>query len=516
MMMLTLVDLDVKFLATMTMSLILTPYIIIVIHDFLYCYYLFLKINFFVMTNCIKKMSIIGSPKTPVSDRGYLGKTLDAPAFKTINDPIHGHIRLDKDIMSFIDTPQFQRLRDLKQLGSCYFVYPGASHNRFEHCIGVCHLAGEWIDMFASQQKELMIDEREQKLVRLAGLCHDLGHGPFSHVFDNEFIPRAQKGIDKAQRWCHEDGSLMMLDYLIDDNNIDIEKEDVQFIKDLIKGEEFSDRRFLNQIVANHKNSIDVDKFDYLQRDSVNLGYKSSYDAARLMKFSKVLDDEICFSSKEVYNLYEMFHTRYSLHKQVYTHRVGKAVEYMITDALLEANPVYKISDMIYDREQYVHLTDCILRTIESSREPELQTSRNIIKRLRTRQLYKFVDEILLQPEQLGQVKITEEDVASCSPNGTLRPDDLIIHNLTINYAMKDKNPVDNVRFYRQGNPNPFFIKKEQVSLLIPDRFQESAVRLYVRDEKNAIEAYEAFQKNLKRLKVETLGTPSPFKKTPK
>jgi HD superfamily phosphohydrolase len=247
----------------------------------------------------------------------------------------------------------------------------------------------------------------------------------------------------------------------------------------------------------------------------MNLGYKSSYDATRLMKFSKVLDGDICFSAKEVYNLYEMFHTRYSLHKQVYSHRVGKACEYMITDALLEADPVLKISEMIYDREQYGNLTDSIVRTIESSRDPLLQASRDIIKRLRQRKLYKFVDEILLQPEQFDKVIITEEDIASCSPSGKLRPSDIIIHNLAINYAMKDKNPVDNVRFYQQGNPSPFNIKKEQVSLLIPDTFQEKSVRLYVRDESNAADAHEAFQKNLKRLKVDIMG--SPFKKeTPK
>jgi len=107
---------------------------------------------------------------------------------KWVNDPIHGHIQLDKFILEYVDTTQFQRLRDLKQLGCAYYVFPGASHNRFEHSIGVCHLAGQLTNMLKTSQPELMITSREEKCLKIAGLCHDLGHGPFSHVFDNEFL----------------------------------------------------------------------------------------------------------------------------------------------------------------------------------------------------------------------------------------------------------------------------------------------------------------------------------------
>jgi HD superfamily phosphohydrolase len=117
-----------------------------------------------------------------------------------------------------VDTPQFQRLRDLKQLGSSYYIFPGASHNRFEHSLGVSHLAGSLARRFSTSQGELDMGERDVELISVAGLCHDLGHGPFSHVFDNEFIPAARPGC----LWNHEDMSTKMFQYLVDDNGIDI------------------------------------------------------------------------------------------------------------------------------------------------------------------------------------------------------------------------------------------------------------------------------------------------------
>lgn len=95
--------------------------------------------------------------------------------------------------------------------------------------------------------------------------------------------------------------------------------------------------------MANKKNSVDVDKFDYIERDAYNLGLRSSYDPKRLSVYSRVINNEICYHQKEVYNVYEMFHTRYTLFKQIYNHRVGKSIELMIVDAFMEASKYYLI-----------------------------------------------------------------------------------------------------------------------------------------------------------------------------
>ncbi|XP_018526907.1 deoxynucleoside triphosphate triphosphohydrolase SAMHD1-like [Lates calcarifer] len=120
---------------------------------------------------------------------------IEAEPSKVFNDPIHGHVELHPLLIKIIDTPQFQRLRNIKQLGGTYFVFPGASHNRFEHCIGVGYLAGRLVQALNERQPELLISRRDILCVQIAGLCHDLGHGPFSHMFDGMFIPRARPGV---------------------------------------------------------------------------------------------------------------------------------------------------------------------------------------------------------------------------------------------------------------------------------------------------------------------------------
>ena len=107
---------------------------------------------------------------------------------KQIFDPVHGFISLSPLMIQIIDTMEFQRLRDLKQLGACYFVYPSATHTRFEHSVGVCHLAGKMMTSLRQNQPELQITPRQIELVQIAGLIHDLGHGPFSHIYDNHII----------------------------------------------------------------------------------------------------------------------------------------------------------------------------------------------------------------------------------------------------------------------------------------------------------------------------------------
>ncbi|KAF9116378.1 SAM domain and HD [Mortierella sp. AM989] len=449
---------------------------------------------------------------TPLFDRDVSGVYEgEGPNEKYINDPIHGHVLLDNDCLSCIDTPQFQRLRDLKQLGSAYYVFPGATHNRFEHSIGTSHLAGELIERFRDTQPELEISESDIKCVKLAGLCHDLGHGPFSHVFDNEFIPRAIPG----SKWTHEQGSEMMLEYLVDDNAVDISREELNFIKDLIMGERRGNSQrhaFLFDIVSNKRNSLDVDKYDYIQRDCYNVGFKSSIDCSRLMKMSRVIDDQICWHHKEVYNLYELYHTRFSLFKRVYTHRVGKAIEYMLTDALLAADSIMGISSAIFSGENYLHLTDDIVRQIERSREPGLEESKAILKRIRTRNLYKFVDELLIPREKLGRLtkhNVNSTEIVSCQgPNDHLKEEDVIVEFLKNNYAMKDQNPVDGIKFFSKTNHTvSYHIPKEKVSSLIPSEFQENIIRVFARDPSKVKAVHQSFRRLMSKFYRASDGT---------
>lgn len=403
---------------------------------------------------------------------------------KLVYDAVHGCISLESECVTFVDNPAFQRLRDLVQLGTSSFVYPGATHKRFEHCLGVAHLAGQSIAHIQAKQPGLRITDRDCMLVKIAGLCHDLGHGPFSHAFDGEFLPQA---LGPNCVWKHEHGSIMMLEYIIDDECIDVTREELRMLRKMICGDEGEtksiakeEKPFLYDIVSNSRNSLDVDKFDYLQRDAYHIGF-GGIEFSRLMLNSRVIDDEICFASKEVFNLYEVFHSRHYMHKQVYTHRVSKAVEYMIRDALLEANQVMKIADSIKDPEMYMRMTDSILYAIEYSQDARLSKARDIIARVRRRDLYKMASEAVLSYIPSDQVEPV--DITTCQSGSLLVPDDIIVQCFTIDYSQRNSNPIDSVHFYSSQNRDlKFTIGSEQVSLLLPNKFSESYIRVFCRD----------------------------------
>ncbi|KAI9298613.1 HD phosphohydrolase domain-containing protein [Neoconidiobolus thromboides FSU 785] len=422
-----------------------------------------------------------------------------------ISDPIHGYINLEPYLKDFIDTPQFQRLRNLHQNGNAYMVFPGTSHRRFEHSIGVSHLAGTYIQHLREIQPELDINYYDKKSIKLAGLCHDLGHGPFSHLFDNEFIKRVRPELN----WNHEQASNMMLDYLIDDNNIEIEEGQVKYIKQLILGEDpiLSNQRekgFLFDIVANKRNSMDVDKFDYIQRDCYNLGMKNSFDLDRLISLSRVIENQICYHQKEVYNIYDMFRTRYNLFKKVCANKTCRSMDMMIVDIFLKAEPTLKLSDKIFNPEEYLYLNDNIIEEIEKSKEEELKESRQIIKRIRKRQLYKFVDQIMIPIQYKDKITkdiITPELISNyqSSSEVSINNEDIIVDWFKLNFGKGEKNPVDYVKFYSRHDLNTgHYIPKDNVSAMVPQQFSEISLTIYSKDDKKVKAIQLAFRKLLK------------------
>ena len=152
----------------------------------------------------------------------------------TFFDKIHKNIPVDIILCNIIDTPEFQRLRNIKQLGMGNNVFIGATHTRFEHSIGVAHLCGALISGIKIKQPELHISDRDVILVKVAGLLHDIGHACFSHFFDDFFLKGALEGTDKEQWIKHEYRSEMLLRHMIEKYEFQFTMDEIDFICEMI------------------------------------------------------------------------------------------------------------------------------------------------------------------------------------------------------------------------------------------------------------------------------------------
>jgi deoxynucleoside triphosphate triphosphohydrolase SAMHD1 len=209
--------------------------------------------------------------------------------------------------------------------------------------------------------------------------------------------------------------------------------------------------------------------------------------------------------------LYAQFLTRYHLHRTVYNHRTALALDAMIMDAFQEADPVLEISDAICDAESFLRLSDSLLIRIEHSREANLGSARAIIDRIRRRRLYRFVDETLL-PKGSAR-RVSERDVVSfqdtSSSGVSLRPEDLLIFTVKLNFGRGLTNPVESVYFFKEWEDSePVQVTSDQFSFVLPAVFEERIVRIYLTryfpdrdEERRAMESLKtAFRRCVKSL----------------
>lgn len=272
-----------------------------------------------------------------------------------IRDPVYGFIELNDWERGIVNHPVFQRLRRIRQLGLTDMVYPGAMHTRFEHSLGVMHLATRMFDEIVKRRKDFLKSElsftdggleKDRVLVRISCLLHDVGHAPFSHAAEG-LMPKDASG----KSYKHENYSASAVVYLMKDiiethsfnQNYGIKAQD---IADFLNGSSTLGRTLLWRDILSSQ--LDADRADYLLRDSHHIGVAyGKYDLNRLLVTMTVAIDQetnsptIAIEEGGIHSAEALIVARYMMFTQVYfqhtrrayDHHLALAIKSLLSDA---------------------------------------------------------------------------------------------------------------------------------------------------------------------------------------
>jgi HD superfamily phosphohydrolase len=260
-----------------------------------------------------------------------------------ITDPVHQYIRFSDVERELVDTPVFQRLRRIRQLAGAHLVYPSAQHSRFEHSLGTMHVAGYAGETLLT--KGYLDDEDLVQELRLAALLHDIGHGPFSHLFEEVLEARCKTS--------HEDMGRKIISY---SEVSDIVRKYGYNSSDICKlsfGE--SNVKFFNEIIAG---GLSADSMDYLSRDGFFTGVEyGKIDYHRLISsFEIVSNGHLAINRSALYSFESMLISRYEMFKAVYFHKTVRSAEVMLLHSMTLADEEMGLTDT--SLKNYLDLTD--------------------------------------------------------------------------------------------------------------------------------------------------------------
>ena len=310
-----------------------------------------------------------------------------------IIDPIHDFVRVYDNELKIIDTPIFQRLRRIRQLSGAHLIYPGAQHTRFEHSLGVMHIAS-MAGNALSDKGIISVDDIQN--LRFAGLLHDIGHGPFSHLFE-ELLQKKQHS--------HEDvGKEIILKTAIGDL-ISKAGYDKKFITKLAFGD--SKFQFMNEIISG---ALSADIMDYLLRDGYFTGAEhAKIDHNRLTNSLDVYKNKLALDKSALVNFETMLISRYQMFKAVYFHKTVRAGEVMLLESMDLAEEELNLTSMILD--DYLELYDeVILSKLLNLPEHnyKLKTAKKIATDYQNRNLFKSVFELALTGGAIGKKRLDD------------------------------------------------------------------------------------------------------------
>ncbi len=294
---------------------------------------------------------------------------MEKESVKIIKDPVHNYIKINDNDLEIIDTLLFQRLRNIYHLGTAYLTYPGATHSRFEHSLGVMQLGtSAFLKIFKNSSgfwpKDMELCDKYYKTLRYACLLHDIGHTPFSHVCET-FVEKKMlckeimkyglsfgdakttlRNLESSQP--HE---LLSCSIILSEYNKTLKKQNVDsldvcaLILGQIRVEKNEDRVHYDVLKSILNSPIDVDKLDYLLRDNYVTGATLvSLDRERFIESYTILDNTLSLNGKAISTVANLIRGRESMYMWVYQHH-----KVVFTDTLLKMIIQNLVDDKIID-----------------------------------------------------------------------------------------------------------------------------------------------------------------------
>jgi uncharacterized protein len=339
-----------------------------------------------------------------------------------IRDPIHGYIKITGEERELIDSIFLQRLRRIHQLAGAYLVYPGGVHSRFEHVIGTMHVAGL---MGRSVADRAGLSDDDIQELRIAALLHDVGHGPFSHLFEEVLAEKTDL--------THEDLSQRV----VRESNIgDILRKNghqPSKISQLCVGKSAA-RPFMNQIIAG---GLSADMMDYLLRDTYFTGVEyGKVDIQRVIDSMDVsTDDHLLLERAALYAFEALLIARYEMFKAVYFHRTVRAAELMLAHAMTLADNELRLTDLT-KIDRILRLTDeVVLQQLADldPHAPDLKMAKQLAANYMQRRLVKCVFEKVMQRKDrtvqriFSKKRFRNELAADIAQNAGVKHSDIYI-----------------------------------------------------------------------------------------
>jgi HD superfamily phosphohydrolase len=269
------------------------------------------------------------------------------------------------------------------------------------------------------------------------------------------------------------------------DTSKENEQFDVKLIESIINKKNNKQDNYINayqQLVTNTSNGINADIFDYLRRDSYKFGFpQQSFEFQILLDNSLVIDNDICYRAQDAYSVYDLFMSKFLMSKKFYLHRVEKGIELMIKDVFIESNSYFNYLNYINDLGLYTKFNDSILNYIYHHKSKKLEKAKQIIDNIYKRNFYTFVGEYDSTDLKKNFDTFNEETLLkyTSSKEEPLQKEEIRVLKLKLNLGENEKDPMDNVFFY-DTNLNKIKYKSEEISHLLPNKYQENIIRVYL------------------------------------